>query len=156
LKQGLLNIGEPLAVPVIAELKRWKEKEDPFLEILDCPPGASCPMVEAVSGADFVLLVTEPTPFGLHDLKAAYQVARKLDIPSGVIINRVGLNGREVEVYCRENKLPVLAQIPLDMNIGKLLAQGKTLLDVDGKYQDQLLEVLGQVKDILKERRNLG
>ena len=151
LKQGLLNIGEPLAVPVIAELKRWKREESPFLELVDCPPGASCPMVEAISGADFVLLVTEPTPFGLHDLKAAYEVTRKLNIPAGVVINRTGLNGFEVEEYCRDNNLPVLMKIPLDINIGQKIAQGKTLLDVDGQYQSQLLDLIEQVNCIIEE-----
>ncbi|MDP2990907.1 MAG: ATP-binding protein, partial [Kiritimatiellota bacterium] len=86
--QGVMNIGEPMAVPIIRQLKKWKPTILPAIEIRDAPPGASCPVVETLRGADFALLVTEPTPFGLNDLVLAVEVLRKLKIPFGVIINR--------------------------------------------------------------------
>lgn len=135
LRQGLLNEGEPMAVPVIAALKKWEDDHSPWVEIVDSPPGASCPVVEAVRGADYVLLVTEPTPFGLHDLKGALQVTRELGLQAGVIINRAGLGEEDIRGYCREKDVPVLMEIPLDRKIGEGLARGKGLLEIDPEYR---------------------
>ena len=135
LRQGTLNEGEPLAVPVIAALKKWHYDLTPGIEIVDSPPGASCPVVEAVRGADYVLLVTEPTPFGLHDLKQALQVTRELGLKAGVIINRVGLGQEDIWGYCQENQVPILMEIPLERNIGEGLARGKGLLEIDPGYR---------------------
>lgn len=135
LRQGLLNEGEPMAVPVIAALKKWQTDRIPGVEIVDSPPGASCPVVEALRGADYVLLVTEPTPFGLHDLKQAFQVTRELGLPVGVIINRVGVGEEDINGFCQENDVPVLMEIPLDRKIGEGLARGKGLLEIDPAYR---------------------
>jgi MinD superfamily P-loop ATPase len=132
---GVLNVGEPMAVPVITQLKKWRDYKDAEVVILDSPPGASCPVVESIRGANFVLLVTEPTPFGLHDLHQAYELTRELDIPAGVIINRDGIGNSDVEGYCREVGLPVLLRIPLEREIGEGLAQGKTLLEIHPEYE---------------------
>jgi MinD superfamily P-loop ATPase len=135
LRQGLLNQGEPMAVPVIAALKKWEDDHSPRVEIIDSPPGASCPVVEAVRGADYVLLVTEPTPFGLHDLKQALQVTHELGLQAGVIINRAGLGEEDIRGFCREKEVPVLMEIPLDRKIGEGLARGKGLLEIDPEYR---------------------
>ena len=87
---GILNVGEPMATPIIRQLKR-RAKDFAGTIILDAPPGTSCPVVETMRGADFALLVTEPTPFGLHDLRLAVEVARELRVPVGVVINRDGV-----------------------------------------------------------------
>jgi MinD superfamily P-loop ATPase len=113
---GMLNVGEPMAVPIIRELKRWMLT--PEVEgrpvILDASPGASCPVVETMRGADAVLLVTEPTPFGLHDLRVAVQVARdELHLPVGVVINRDSIAYRGVDAFCEAENLPILMRIPL-------------------------------------------
>lgn len=152
LRQGLLEIGEPQAVPVISALHKWKSAPSPDLEIIDAPPGASCPVVEAIRNSDFVLLVTEPTPFGLHDLKQAYQVTRELEIAAGVIVNRDGIGNKEVQRYCQENKLQVLMQIPLDQEIGKGIAEGKTLLDIYPEYQDKFLDLYNEIVYITGEK----
>ncbi len=86
--RGVLDVGEPMAVPVIRQLKKWAIPQPGQLVIRDAPPGTSCPVVETVRGSDYLLLVTEPTPFGLHDLHLAVQVAKELGIPAGVIVNR--------------------------------------------------------------------
>ena len=99
--RGILNIGEPMAVPVIRQLKQWRLLQERRLVIRDAPPGNSCPLVEAIRGADFVLLVTEPTPFGLHDMRLAIQLTRELNLPMGVVINRDGVGDGGVEEYCR-------------------------------------------------------
>lgn len=99
-----------------------------------------------------MLLVTEPTPFGHHDLKQAYQVTRELEIAAGVIVNRDGIGNKEVQRYCQENKLQVLMQIPLDQEIGKGIAEGKTLLDIYPEYQDKFLDLYNEIVYITGEK----
>lgn len=148
LRQGSLQEGEPLAVPVISALRDWKAAGKYLVEIIDAPPGASCPVVEAVRKADFLLLVTEPTPFGLHDLKGALQVARELGIPAGVVINRVGVGQEDFQGFCQDEELPVLLEIPLDREIGEGLARGRTLLEIDTTYQAGFLSLWRYISDL--------
>lgn len=151
LRHGLLNPGEPLTVPVISALRRWNDGFSSQIEIIDAPPGASCPVVEAIRGVDFVLLVTEPTPFGLHDLKQAQQVAEELGIRTGVIINRDGLGDADIQGYCRENSIPVLMTIPLDQKIGAGLARGDTLLEIYPEYRDRFKALYEEVDQMIEE-----
>jgi MinD superfamily P-loop ATPase len=124
--QGKLNVGEPMAPPLI---RRVKEKIEPDRTIIiDVPPGTSCPVVEAVGGSDFCLLVTEPTPFGLNDLTLAVEVIRKLGIPCGVVINRSGIGDDETEKYCCSEGIPILLNIPLDVEIAHLYSKGIPLV----------------------------
>ncbi|MCK4471906.1 MAG: ATP-binding protein, partial [Anaerolineae bacterium] len=113
---GILNIGEPMAVPVIRQLKERIGEADlrpHSIVILDASPGTSCPVVETMRGADFVLMVTEPTPFGLHDLRLAVEVARdELGLPVGVVINRDGVGDQGVHDYCVAESIPILMRIP--------------------------------------------
>ena len=146
--RGLLDIGEPMAVPVIRQLKQWQLSRLAGIEILDSPPGTSCPVVESIRGADFLLLVTEPTPFGLHDLKLAVQLARELEISAGVVINRDGVGDIEVEAYCQQVGLPVLMRIPLEREIGEGIARGKTLLQIRPEFQPRYNEMLAQIMDV--------
>ena len=97
--RGLLNVGEPMAVPIISQLKKWQIPSPEEIVILDSSPGTSCPVVESICGADFVILVTEPTPFGLHDLKLAVYLTKELGIPAGVIVNRDGVGDKKVDDY---------------------------------------------------------
>lgn len=119
---GELNIGEPHAIPVIDAVKKKIKKDR--LVLVDCPPGTSCPVVASVYGSDYCILVTEPTPFGLHDLKIAVEVMKKLGIPFGVVINRMGIGNRKVHEYCREEKIPILLEIPFERRIAELYSQG--------------------------------
>jgi MinD superfamily P-loop ATPase len=128
--RGILNVGEPMAVPVIRQLKRWVDPQPGQVVIVDVSPGTSCPVVEAARGAAYLLLVTEPTPFGLHDLKLAAQVARELNIPAGVVINRDGIGDAGVEEFCEAEGLPILLRIPFDKPIAEGIAQGKTLVEI--------------------------
>ena len=141
--QGLLKIGEPMAVPIIRALKRWQHDVvgDPVL-ILDAPPGISCPVVEVMRDADFVLLVTEPTPFGLHDLELALDVTTELEKPSGVVINRNGIaDETEIVNLCDARNIPVLMRIPFDQKIAEGTARGKTLVEIDEKYIELFLDL---------------
>ena len=149
---GILNVGEPMAVPVIQQLKKWGTPQPGQVVIVDAPPGTSCPVVESVRNADFLLLVTEPTPFGLHDLKLAAQVANELKIPVGVIINRDGIGNAGVEDFCAAEGLPILMRIPYDRAIAEGTAQGQTLIEIYPEYIllfQQLLANMSRIVDQL-------
>jgi MinD superfamily P-loop ATPase len=161
--RGVMNVGEPMAVPIIRQLKKWDvEAIQPSLFqsdetsrwrtiIMDAPPGTSCPVVESVHGADFVLLVTEPTPFGLHDLRLMVEVVRKLNIPAGVVVNRDGIGNAEVDHFCAQAGLPILMRIPLDRAIGAGVAQGKPLVVVRPEYADRFRDLYRRIQDIVRE-----
>ena len=119
---GELEVGEPLAVPVIKAVKKHITRGKNV--ILDSPPGASCPFVETVRGSDFCVLVTEPTPFGLHDLKIAVQVLRKMAVPLGVVINRAGVGDKKVYDYCKDEGIRVLMEIPYQRKIAEFYSRG--------------------------------
>lgn len=136
--QGTLNVGEAMAVPVIRQLKKWTyTAEDTKRPIIhDAPPGASCPVVETLRGVDVVLLVTEPTPFGLHDLRSAVAVARnELGLPVAVVINRDGVGDKGVEEYCATEQLPILMRIPLEREIAVGITSGVPLTDIQPNYR---------------------
>jgi MinD superfamily P-loop ATPase len=136
--RGVLDIGRPMAVPVIRQLKQWFRSRPDEIVIIDAPPGTSCPVVESLQGADYVLLVTEPTPFGLHDLRLAYELTRELGLPAGVIINRDGFGDSGVRDFCASVDLPVLLHIPLDRELAEGLAQGVPLVTLRPQYAVQL------------------
>jgi MinD superfamily P-loop ATPase len=124
--QGKLTVGEAMAPPVIREVKRLIEPAKTV--IIDVPPGTSCPVVEAVNGSHFCLLVTEPTPFGLNDLSLMVEVVRKLGIPCGVVLNRAGGWDDKLEDYCQKENIPIFLKIPLDREIAKLYSRGVPLV----------------------------
>ena len=148
---GVIDIGEPMAVPVISQLKEWQAFPQSTIRIVDSPPGASCPVVESLRGADFVLLVTEPTPFGLHDLRLAIQLIRELNIPAGVIVNRDGIGDGGVDAYCRESGMPILMRIPFDRELGASLAQGKTLVEFAPEYKQIFRDMYTRIEAILDD-----
>jgi len=132
--RGVMNVGEPMATPVIRQLKKWATPKPDQIVILDASPGTSCPVVESVRGADFLLLVTEPTPFGLHDLKLAVQVGRELNLSMGVVVNRDGIGDGGVDDFCETEGLPILMRIPFDRAIAEGIAQGRTLVEIRPEY----------------------
>ncbi len=152
--QGILNVGEPMAVPVIRELKKWQLFPEGHTTIRDAPPGNSCPVVETIQGADFVLLVTEPTPFGLHDLRLAILLTRELDIPAGVVVNRDGVGDDSVEEFCRKEGIPILMRIPLDQRIGKAVARGEALVEAFPEYLPQFRELYTQIQSLIDSRQD--
>jgi MinD superfamily P-loop ATPase len=143
--RGVMNVGEPMAVPIVRELTKWTPSNPPALEIRDSPPGASCPVVETMRGADFVLLVTEPTPFGLHDLKQVVGIARELGIPAGVVVNRDGIGDNAVEAYCDEARIPILLRIPMERRIAEAIASGKPLLEAAPEYREKFQALLEDI-----------
>jgi MinD superfamily P-loop ATPase len=123
---GRLRIGEAMSPPLIRAVKQRINPEK--VAILDAPPGASCPVITTVVGSDFVVLVTEPTPFGLHDLRIAVDALSPLKIPMGVILNRSDIGDREVQRYCREAGIPILAEIPHSRKIAEGYGRGDLLI----------------------------
>lgn len=142
--QGRLNVGEAMAPPVIRRVKQHINPEKTV--IIDVSPGTSCPVVEAIKGSDFCLLVTEPTPFGLNDFILAVEVVKKLNIPCGVVLNRAGLGDSKVEEYCLQESIPILLKIPLDTEIAKLYSKGIPLVDGLPQWQDDFIELFHEVK----------
>lgn len=152
---GILNVGEPMAVPIIRQLKQRAIPEDTVdrVVILDASPGTACPVVETMREADFVLLVTEPTPFGLHDLRLTVEVARdELGLPVGVVINRDGIGDRGVEVYCAAENVPILMRIPFDRRIAEAYSEGVPLLEVLPEYRERFLSLYERIVAAVAER----
>ena len=148
--QGTMNVGEPMAVPIIRQLKQWviPAERDGRPIILDAPPGTACPVVESMRGTDYVLMVTEPTPFGLHDLRMAVDVARgELNLPVGVVINRDGVGDKGVDNYCASEGIPILMRIPLDRRIAEAYSEGIPLVEALREYRKQFVELWEQVSE---------
>ncbi|MFC2032529.1 ATP-binding protein [Chloroflexota bacterium] len=147
---GKLNIGEAMATPVIRTVKAQANHSG--IVIIDVPPGTSCPVVESVKGSNFCILVTESTPFGLNDLSLAVETIRELDIPCGIVLNRVGTGDSGVEEFCQRNGLPILLSIPLDMEIARNYSRGITLVQGMPQWKESFLRLFEQVKEIVSER----
>ena len=148
--ESRLDIGEEQAVPLIAQTNSFiaSHFNEEVIRIFDAPPGTSCPVIEATKDADFVILVTEPTPFGLHDLKLAVETMKSLDKEFGVVVNRFGIGNDEVLDYCAKNDIPVLAKIPNSRKIAELYAKGKLIYP-------EILEVkqqLERIKDFITRK----
>ena len=140
---GRVRIGEAMGVPL---LKAVKQKADPEkLVIIDAPPGTSCPFVESISDADYVILVTEPTPFGLHDLRLAATVLKNFHIPSGVIINRSDLGDDRVQRYCETEDIPVLLEIPFQRAIAEGYARGRNLVETVPELRTVFNDILTNI-----------
>lgn len=141
---GYLNVGEVLATPVIKQIKTNINRDKTV--IIDCPPGTSCPMLEAVRGSNYCILVTEPTPFGLNDLILAVEALRKLTIPFGVVINRADLGDQGVEDYCDRENIPILLKIPFEKEIAVSYSKGVPLVEALPEYTKQFRKLLQQVQ----------
>jgi len=141
---GAIHVGKARAVPVIKAVKSKAPQAD--LTILDAPPGTSCPVVETVRGVDFVVLVTEPTPFGFHDLKLAVEVVQVLGLPCGVVINRANLSESEIPSFCRLRGIPILGEIPDDRRIAEAYSQGRMICEALPEYRATFERVLGAIE----------
>ncbi len=155
---GTMDVGQAMSVPIISQLKKKHlSAQDGRVVILDAQPGTSCPVVETMRDADFVLMVTEPTPFGLHDLRLAVQVARdELGLPVGVVVNRDGIGDEGVEAYCASEDIPILMRIPLDRRIAEAIAEGRLLVDAMPEYRRAFQDLYGQIAQLVAERRGSG
>ncbi|NLN46748.1 MAG: 4Fe-4S binding protein [Clostridiaceae bacterium] len=133
--QGRLDVGEPVGVPIISELKRRIDPRRPA--ILDCAPGASCAVVRSLEGSDYALLVTEPTPFGLHDVSIALQLVKQMGIPAGVVLNKASEDDAAADALCREADVPILLRIPFSRDIAEQYSRGRLPVDTDPVWADR-------------------
>lgn len=146
---GELQVGEAMAVPLIKEVKRQISKDKNV--ILDSPPGTSCPVVETVKESDYCILVTEPTPFGLHDLKITVQVLKDMKIPFGVVINRAGIGDKEVHKYCKEKNIPMLLEIPFMKRIAELYSRGIPFSLEMPEWKEKFQTLFNEVGKLVKK-----
>jgi MinD superfamily P-loop ATPase len=146
---GKLAIGQAMAPPVIRKVKRLINRDR--VVIIDASPGTSCPVVEAIKGSDFCLLVTEPTPFGLNDLVLTVETVRQLGIPCGIVLNRAGVGDGKTEQYCARENIPILLTIPLDMNIASLYSQGVPLVEGMPDYKRSFIELYEKIGAAVNE-----
>ena len=147
--EGRLDIGQEQATQLISQTKKYIDDHFPdgIIKIYDSPPGTSCPVIEATKDADYVILVTEPTPFGLHDLKLAVETMKSLDRIYGVVINRHGIGNDEVLNYCNKASIPVIAKLPDDRRIAELYSRGKLIYPEIPEIELQLENILTQIME---------
>ena len=158
--QGTLDVGQAMSTPLIRQLKKkhlagqgGAHLGHNQVVILDASPGTSCPVVEAMRGADLVLLVTEPTPFGLHDLRLAVQVARdELGLPVGVVVNRDGIGDASVDEYCASQGVPILMRIPHDRHIAEAYSDGVMLLQAQPSYGGLFMQLYDRITGLVERR----
>jgi len=150
---GLLNVGEIQAIPVIKALKKKIDREKTV--ILDAPPGTSCPVVETVGRSDYCILVTEPTPFGFHDLKLAIDVVKHIGIPFGVIINRDGVGNKKVELFCQHEKIPLIMKIPQSEKIAQLYSNGVAFVNEMDNWCDKFKKLFKNITEEVEKSSNL-
>jgi MinD superfamily P-loop ATPase len=141
--ESRLEIGQEQATQLISKTKDYIHQNFPedILQIYDSPPGTSCPVIEAAKDADFVILVTEPTPFGLHDLKLAIETMKELGKDLGVVLNRKGIGNNGVVEYCRREDIPLMAEIPDDRRIAELYSRGELVYPVITEVATQLEKI---------------
>ena len=144
---GKLRVGEAMSPPLIQKVLSCTNPAK--LTIVDAPPGTSCPVIETMKPADFILLVTEPTPFGLHDLKLAVGAARILNIPCGLVINRCDMGDEKVKAYAANENLPVLMEIPFDRRIAEAYSRGDMIVDVMPEWKEKFQELYKKIKELL-------
>jgi len=151
---GRLNVGHVRTPTLIKEVKKHIRPET--LAIIDVPPGTSCPVVEAIKGTDFVLLVTEPTPFGLNDLKLAVELVRELNLPFAVVINRDDIGDAQVEAYCLAQRIEIAFRLSDDRRVAVAYSSGQMVVNVLDDYKKQFHSVLcylERTKTELRETR---
>jgi MinD superfamily P-loop ATPase len=151
---GILNTGEAMATPVIRALKEKANINKNI--IIDSPPGTACPVIESVNESDFVLLVTEPTPFGLHDLKLAVDMVRSMELPFGVVINRKGIGDDRVEHFCDDENITVLLKIPNDTKIAKLYSNGIPFILKMPTWKVKFIELFDYIQDQVNNKDTRG
>jgi len=143
---GRLRVGEAMSPPLIGRVQALIEPEE--LVVIDAPPGTSCPAIAAMKDSDFVLLVTEPTPFGLHDLKLTVEAVKQLGKPCGLVINRADIGNDDVYRYAEQEGVPVLMEIPFERFIAELYSTGKLLVEASPEWRQKYRELFDKIVEI--------
>ncbi|MCD6173089.1 MAG: ATP-binding protein [Sulfurimonas sp.] len=149
LVEGRLDLGQEMAVPLIAQTIEYADKNfSDCIKILDAPPGTSCPVIEASRGSDFVILVTESTPFGLNDLTLAVETMKVLKQKFGVIINRYGIGNNGVEEYCKDENIPIITKVQNDKELAKLYSKGELIYPKIEHFKNSLDDIVKFIGDL--------
>jgi len=151
---GRLRVGEAMAPPLIRKVRSFARPDK--VTIIDAPPGTSCPVIASMKETDFVLLVTEPTPFGLHDVKLAVGAVRILGIPCGLVINRSDMGDDRLREYAGAECIPILMEIPFDRKIAEFYSKGELLVDVRPEWKEKFLRLYEKIKDLVREAGETG
>lgn len=142
--QGLLNVGQAMSSPLIRKVKD-SVSNDFDLIIMDAPPGTSCPVIESVRDCDYIILVTESTPFGLNDLKLAVEMTNALGLSFGVVINRADTGDQETRSYCQNSGIPILAEIPEDRKVAEVYSRGEIICEKLNNYESLFADLLNKI-----------
>ncbi len=148
---GRLRVGEAMSPPLIRKVRSFVQPDK--INIIDAPPGTSCPVITATKDTDFVLMVTEPTPFGLHDLELAVEAVKLLGIPCGLVINRSDIGNDDVKKYANQKNLPILMEIPFERRIAEVYSKGRLIVEEMPEWKEKFIGLYNSIKD-LAEREN--
>ena len=146
---GRLRVGEAMAPPLIKRVRALATSDT--INIIDAPPGTSCPVIAAMKDTDFVLMVTEPTPFGLHDLKLAVEAVKRLHLPCGLVINRSDIGNDDVRRYARAENLPILMEIPFERRIAEAYSRGQLMVEAMPEWKDAFRALYGKITSMIEE-----
>ena len=146
---GRLDIGKVMVPPIIKKVRSYTDPD--LITIIDAPPGTSCPVIAAMNKTDFILLVTEPTPFGLHDLKLAVETVKILGLPHGLVINRAGLGNDEVNRYAQAEEIPILMEIPFDKQIAQIYSNGQMIVDTLPEYREKFQALFKKIEQQIEK-----
>ncbi|MCP4295498.1 MAG: P-loop NTPase, partial [Proteobacteria bacterium] len=148
---GLLNTGELSGVRIIEKVKKLAENDS--IVLIDSPPGTSCSTVAAVEDCDFAVIVTEPTPFGVSDMKMVVQMLKSMSIPMAVVVNKAGLGDDEVYNYCRDEKLEIIGEIPYDKSIAEAYVKGDLAISINEENSIRFMLLRDSIKSVLEVYR---
>ncbi|MBT3310571.1 MAG: P-loop NTPase [Desulfobacterales bacterium] len=149
---GRMRVGEAMSPPLIKKVRSYIKPD--IINIIDAPPGTSCPVIAAMKDTDFVVMVTEPTPFGLHDLTLGVEAVKLLNIPCGLVINRSDIGNNDVRDYAKKENLPILLEIPFDRKIAEAYSRGKMIVDEMPEWKDKFIGLYNHIEDLVKKEKN--
>lgn len=144
---GELNIGEMSGVKIINQLKKDNENKDVL--VIDSPPGTSCATVAAIEDVDYAVLVTEPTPFGVSDMKMVVEMLREMGIKFGVVVNKAGMGDNEIYEYCETEKIEILMEIPFEKEIAAMYSKGLIFSKNKTGYKEKFTKVFNKIKEVV-------
>ncbi|MDY6831593.1 MAG: ATP-binding protein [Thermodesulfobacteriota bacterium] len=146
---GRLRVGEAMAPPLIKRVRAFTRPSG--LTIIDAPPGTSCPVIASVKDVDFVVMVTEPTPFGLHDLKLGVEAVRMLGLPCGLVVNRSDIGNDEVWRYAEAENLPILMEMPFDRGIAEAYSRGEMVVERFPEWREKFVDMYGRITQLVEK-----
>ncbi|MCP4689348.1 MAG: P-loop NTPase [Desulfobacterales bacterium] len=147
---GRLRVGEAMSPPLIKKVRTFTRPD--LLTIIDAPPGTSCPVIAAMKDADFVVMVTEPTPFGLHDLKLGVGAVKILGVPCGLVINRSDIGNDDVRQYAKQEGLPILMEIPFNRGIAEAYSRGRLFVEEAPEWREKFLDLHRRIETLVEQR----